>query len=231
MRATSWKAADADFGCSIDYGGDSWLLDVWGEVDLAVVPRMSVFVDLVRLEPQPVTVDFTQTTFIDSTGIALLVELFSLLQHDGLELTVVAPAGPAKRIIELSGISAFVQVTDTVGAHRQGAQCAVITTDMNGAVTSWNRAAEQLYGRRATDVIGQSILDLMVGPQDGDHANQIMQSVLQTGYWEGEFDVLCADRKLISMHVIDRVLKDEQGETVGVVGFSTPARQTAETPV
>ena len=228
MRSTSWKDMDADFGCSIDYGGDYWLLEVWGEVDLAVAPRMSVFVDLVRLEPHPVTVDLTQTTFIDSTGVALLVKLFSLLQHDGLELTVVASDGPAKRIVELSGISAFVTIADTVADHWYGPPCGVITTDLDGAVTSWNRAAEQLYGRRASDVVGQPIVDLMVGPQDADHANEIMQSVLEAGYWEGEFDVLCADKKLISVHVIDRIIKDGAGYAVGVVGFSTPVRQTAE---
>src|SRR5712664_279354 len=38
---------------------------------------------------------------------------------------------------------------------------ALITTDLQGVITSWNSAAQKLYGYAATDVIGQSILAIV----------------------------------------------------------------------
>ena len=61
--------------------------------------------------------DLRGLTFIDSSGLRLLVALHQRAQHDGFQLTLVAPAGPADRTIQLSGLGQvlpFVPASDLV---------------------------------------------------------------------------------------------------------------------
>ena len=97
---------------------------------------------------------------------------------------------------------------------------AVIATDMNGVITSWNRFAEHLYGWAASDVIGRDILDVTVGAGSAAQAQEIMRSMAEQGSWEGEFEVLRKDGSRFVAHVIDAVVRDERGIPVGVVGVS-----------
>ena len=43
---------------------------------------------------------------------------------------------------------------------------AVIATDMDGAVRSWNAAAERLFGYTRDEALGHSVFDLIVFPED-----------------------------------------------------------------
>ncbi|HEY3925654.1 MAG TPA: PAS domain-containing protein [Acidothermaceae bacterium] len=45
----------------------------------------------------------------------------------------------------------------------------IIATDTCGTITSWNPAAETIYGRTALDTVGLSLIDVIgVHPQPGD---------------------------------------------------------------
>jgi PAS domain S-box-containing protein len=97
---------------------------------------------------------------------------------------------------------------------------AVIVTDLAGRVTAWNRAAEQLYGWAAPEVVGRPITRLTVGPEDHDVAEQIMQAIQTTGVWEGEFTVRGRDGASFVAHVRDTLVRDRDGRPVGVCGRS-----------
>ena len=65
--------------------------------------------------------DLRGLSFIDSTGLRLLVALHQRAQRDGFQLTLVAPAAPADRAIRLSGLDQalpFVAADDDVDAVR-----------------------------------------------------------------------------------------------------------------
>jgi anti-anti-sigma factor len=53
--------------------------------------------------------DLSRLDFLDSTGIRLLISLHQRCQARGQSLSVVAPRGPARRVLELSGALAILE--------------------------------------------------------------------------------------------------------------------------
>ena len=70
---------------------------------------------------------------------------------------------------------------------------AVIATDAEGRVTYLNRYAEELYGWPEADALGKPITEITVPAGSVEQAAGIMAEVLETGRWEGEFDVVRRD--------------------------------------
>ena len=61
--------------------------------------------------------DLRGLSFIDSTGLHLLVALHQRAQRDGFQLALVAPAAPADRAIQLSGLDKTLPFVAAVDAE------------------------------------------------------------------------------------------------------------------
>ena len=48
-------------------------------------------------------------------------------------------------------------------------QVAVVNTDVNGEITGWNHAAEQLFGYTFSEALGQGLDLIMPAPRQSDH--------------------------------------------------------------
>ncbi len=99
---------------------------------------------------------------------------------------------------------------------------AVIATDLNFQIQSWNRAAETIYGWCADEVIGQSVNQILsthyASAQESDkHAQQAM---LEQGQWQGEIVHRRKDGTELYMLSSVTMLKDEQGLAFGVVAIN-----------
>jgi anti-sigma B factor antagonist len=82
------------------------VLSVAGDLDLAAVPQLRQEVQA-RLAngTQSLTLDLGGITFLDSSGLGVLVELRNLAGGQGVGLDIVnVPAGPA-RIITIAGLA------------------------------------------------------------------------------------------------------------------------------
>ena len=66
---------------------------------------------------------------------------------------------------------------------------AVVVTGPDGEILLWNRAAEELYGWPEEDVLGRSILDVMVPSADRELAAGIFSIVAAGKSWRGDFTV------------------------------------------
>jgi anti-sigma B factor antagonist len=83
-----------------------------GELDLASAPRLrNVLADLVACGMRHVIVDLANLSFIDSTGIGILVADLKRLREDGGSLTVRNAAPQAYRIFEMTGLIDLLSVT------------------------------------------------------------------------------------------------------------------------
>jgi PAS domain S-box-containing protein len=97
---------------------------------------------------------------------------------------------------------------------------AVVTTDMEGRITSWNRFAEHLFGYKAQEVIGKLVQEVTPATFVKDQAEEIMQSLLQGGSWKGEFFVQRKDGSVFPAYVTNSPVYDTLGKQTGVVGIS-----------
>src|SRR5690349_17141507 len=62
----------------------------------------------------------------------------------------------------------------------QSAEDAIISKDLDGIVTSWNPAAEQIYGYSAEEMIGQSMMRI-VPPDLRDEESHILETIRRGG--------------------------------------------------
>ena len=98
----------ADF--QVDTSGETAVLRISGEVDISTAPRLRE--RLQQLDSRSVVVDLSAMTFIDSTGLGVLVGAFKRLREGGGDLVLRAPTRSTRKVLELTGLSQVVTIED-----------------------------------------------------------------------------------------------------------------------
>jgi PAS domain S-box-containing protein len=98
---------------------------------------------------------------------------------------------------------------------------AVIATDLDFHIQSWNKAAEAIYGWRADEVIGKLPVDILrttfpKGETTGGVRNQFMTE----GFWTGEVIQYHKDGHPIHILGSTVLFKDDKGHPVGIVSVN-----------
>jgi stage II sporulation protein AA (anti-sigma F factor antagonist) len=97
----------------LDRNGPPDALVVTGELDVASGPALEHAVGRV-LDGQGADfrLDLSTLTFIDSTGARSLVRVHRRLESIGRRLVIVSPSPPVRRVIELLGLDALMDVEE-----------------------------------------------------------------------------------------------------------------------
>jgi PAS domain S-box-containing protein len=112
-----------------------------------------------------------------------------------------------------------------LGALVESADDAIISKTLEGIVTSWNPAAERLYGYRAEEMIGKPIV-LLIPSDHPDEEPQILQRIRHGESIERyETKRIRKDGTLIDVSLTVSPIKDELGR---VIGASKIARDITE---
>jgi len=92
--------------------GDRLTCRVGGEIDLANSGEIfSAIAKAVTADHEEIVLDLGETTYVDSAGLALLVDINGRMQTRRTRLSVHAPDGsPAQRLLSLSGIDKVIDV-------------------------------------------------------------------------------------------------------------------------
>jgi anti-sigma B factor antagonist len=93
--------------------GDIHTIALTGELDLANAPMVED--ELTRVEGSDavaIIVDLSGLTFIDSTGIRLLVSAQARARSDAGRLTLLRGQAPVQRVFELSGVAELLPFGD-----------------------------------------------------------------------------------------------------------------------
>jgi PAS domain S-box-containing protein len=107
----------------------------------------------------------------------------------------------------------------------ESSQDAIVSKDLNGTVTFWNRAAQQIFGYSADDMIGQSITRL-IPPNRLNEETYVLDSI-KRGERVEHFDTVRRrkDGKLVPISLTVSPIRDEDG---GIVGASKIARDISD---
>ena len=79
---------------------------VRGEIDIAAVPAMELALDgAIRDSAGAFVLDLCEVTFLDSSGLRLILRARALLAREDRALAIVCPPGPVRRLFEEAGIA------------------------------------------------------------------------------------------------------------------------------
>ncbi len=108
---------------------------------------------------------------------------------------------------------------------------AVIATDLEFVIQSWNKAAERIYGWREEEVIGKPIRDvLQTEITTHQLVDEVRQVFIEKGHWKGEVDQRHRNGHIIHTLSSSVLFKDTNGNPFGVliVNHDISERKQAE---
>jgi anti-sigma B factor antagonist len=84
-----------------------------GELDLGTVQQLETQIDELRSGGfATIVLDLRELTFMDSTGLRLLLELDAESRADGFRFAIIDREGPVRRLLELTGIEGRFEHAD-----------------------------------------------------------------------------------------------------------------------
>jgi anti-sigma B factor antagonist len=86
-----------------------------GEIDISTRLRLSTALnDIVTRDHEPVVVDLGAISFMDSSGLGILLNALRRLIRQRRRLTLVCPPGEVRRVIDLTGLIDTFSVHDAL---------------------------------------------------------------------------------------------------------------------
>ena len=97
---------------------------------------------------------------------------------------------------------------------------AVISTDLNSIINTWNHGAENLYGYREEEVIGKNFSELLETEYINQSQNTVIQEFIANERWQGE--IIRYDRDGTPLNILASVsiIKDSAGNNIGAVSIN-----------
>lgn len=102
---------------------------------------------------------------------------------------------------------------------------AIVATDEHLHITSWNRAAENLYGWKAEEVLGRNIYRVIPSDLPAETGGNTLSKLLAGETYEVEMIQYTRDGRRLWVECHGAALKDEQGN---LTGFITANRDISE---
>jgi len=103
---------------------------------------------------------------------------------------------------------------------------AIISSDADGAIVYWNRAAELLYGWRQEEVLGNQP-QILLQTEFPVPFEEIKEILARTGGWEGELGHTRRDGTKLRVASRWSLQRDETGEPVGRITISNDVTERA----
>lgn len=91
-------------GITVAETDDATVAHLWGEIDEALREQASSALSRALTRDLPVVLDAEQVTFIDSTGIAFLIQFLRVGREEGLPVTLRNPPALVTDVLDLLGL-------------------------------------------------------------------------------------------------------------------------------
>lgn len=91
------------------------LVGAAGEIDIATAPTLEAALNAALDDgSERIAVDLSEVTFMDSTGLRSLISTQRRLEERGGSLAIVAPGGPARRLLEIAGVAGTLRLVESI---------------------------------------------------------------------------------------------------------------------
>ena len=90
--------------------GEVPMIELIGELDLSTAPKLEAMVSGRLSRSSSLVLDLSKLTFIDSSGIAVLIRAFQATDRRGEVSFVIAPGSQVARIFSIAGIDRVLPV-------------------------------------------------------------------------------------------------------------------------
>src|SRR4030095_15932865 len=97
---------------------------------------------------------------------------------------------------------------------------AVVSTDMNGYIKSWNKAAEAMFGYGAEEVIGQLGSDIPRTEYLSASSEEMYAELRASGHWRGEVRVFRKDNIAVYSIASVSIVQDGDGNAIGFLSVN-----------
>lgn len=106
---------------------------------------------------------------------------------------------------------------------------AVLTTDLEFKIVSWNKAAQAIYGWQAEEVIGKKMSEIFATEFLDSDRKGSYQALMESGVWLGQ--VMQKDRNDQQKIILSSVslIFDSQGQATGVVAVNRDVTESSRT--
>ena len=123
--------------------------------------------------------------------------------------------GAAKIVRDITRQKKLEEAATRLAAIVESSDDAIASKDLNGIITSWNRSAEKLFGYKAEEIIGQSVM-LIIPPELHQDENMIL-SKIRRGEKIDHFETIRLHKngERIEVSLTISPVKDDNGNVIG----------------
>jgi PAS domain S-box-containing protein len=174
------------------------------------------------------------------SGRTILGTQNDLIRSDGLRVPVEINLTPIREQGQVVGLQGIIRdVTERRRAQERLAHFqsivdsshdAILSVTLDGVITSWNPAAQDLYGYRAEEAIGRSLTMMIPADRKAEHAQLLEQIARGEGAVRRETIRTRSDNTSLHVDVTYSPMKDSTGRIIGasIIAQDITARKRAE---
>ena len=100
------------FSAEVTQGDGEVVVAVRGEIDVVTAPYLWETIAEVISDTKRLVVDLSETEFIDSTGLGVLVRALKRLRHHGGDLILRSPKSNARKVLHMTSLDRVMTVVD-----------------------------------------------------------------------------------------------------------------------
>lgn len=208
----------------------------WREADALGKPLSVVFNIIGELTRRPAENPVAKVLRVGK--VVGLANHTALIARDGTERAIADSAAPIRDTADqtFGVVLVFRDVSGTrtaelalarLAAIVEHSDDAIISKDLHGIITSWNKAAERIFGYTAAEAVGR-LITMLIPPNRQDEEQDILRR-LRRGELVNHFKTVRITKhgKLIPISVTISPIRDSSGD---IVGASKIARVISEQP-
>ncbi|OGS49026.1 MAG: hypothetical protein A3K68_01920 [Euryarchaeota archaeon RBG_16_68_13] len=97
---------------------------------------------------------------------------------------------------------------------------AIVAADLYMRITSWNRAAEIIYGWTSEEVLGRPTPEVLRTEFGSTREEAVLRAVIEEGAWSGEVTQRRKDGRRLHVLVSATLVRDAAGTAIGIVAVN-----------